>query len=62
MEWGEVPIAFIVTDREIEIRDINLFLRNKLARYKQPREVYFVDQLPRNAANKLVRQALKKYL
>ncbi|WP_152655014.1 o-succinylbenzoate--CoA ligase [Oceanobacillus sp. CFH 90083] len=61
-EWGEIPVAFIVADREMTIAEITAFLKDKLARYKQPKEFYFIDQLPRNAANKLVRQELKKYL
>lgn len=60
-EWGEVPIAYVVTDREMTTDDIISYLSGKLAHYKQPREIHFINQLPRNAANKLVRQELKKY-
>lgn len=61
-EWGEVPVAFVVADSSITSEKITSFLSGKLARYKQPKEIHFVDQLPRNAANKLVRHELKKYL
>ncbi|WP_339178863.1 o-succinylbenzoate--CoA ligase [Oceanobacillus sp. FSL W7-1293] len=60
-EWGEIPVAFVVTDKMITKEEILSFLKDKLARYKQPKEIHFMDQLPRNAANKLVRQALKNY-
>ncbi|GAA0350613.1 o-succinylbenzoate--CoA ligase [Oceanobacillus oncorhynchi subsp. oncorhynchi] len=60
-EWGEIPVAFVVTDKTITKEEILSFLKDKLARYKQPKEIHFMDQLPRNAANKLVRQALKNY-
>ncbi|GIO21161.1 2-succinylbenzoate--CoA ligase [Oceanobacillus oncorhynchi subsp. incaldanensis] len=60
-EWGEIPVAFVVTDKMITKEEILSFLKDKLARYKHPKEIHFMDQLPRNAANKLVRQALKNY-
>ncbi|CEI81516.1 MULTISPECIES: o-succinylbenzoate--CoA ligase [Oceanobacillus] len=60
-EWGEIPVAFVVTDKMITKEEILSFLKDKLARYKHPKEIHYMDQLPRNAANKLVRQALKNY-
>ena len=34
-------------------------MRRHLARYKVPREVIFVDQLPRNATGKIVKRQLR---
>ncbi|WP_080875084.1 o-succinylbenzoate--CoA ligase [Oceanobacillus timonensis] len=61
-EWGEVPVAFVVADDSLTTDAMLSFLRDRLARYKQPKEIYITDELPRNAANKLVRHALKKYV
>ncbi|WP_040979056.1 o-succinylbenzoate--CoA ligase [Oceanobacillus jeddahense] len=61
-EWGEVPVAFVVADEKITTKEVASYLKEKLARYKQPKEIYFISQLPRNAANKMVRQELKKYI
>jgi O-succinylbenzoic acid--CoA ligase len=36
--------------------------RQKLARYKIPKEFIFVDHLPRNAAKKLLRRKLREWL
>ena len=38
--------------------DIKEFVRANLARYKVPREVEFVDRLPRNATGKVLRGEL----
>lgn len=57
-KWGQVPIAFVVMNPSDEgaLRDLSSEL---LARFKQPVSYHFVDQLPRNASNKLVRRELK---
>ena len=34
-------------------------MRTHLARYKVPREVVFVDQLPRNATGKILKRELR---
>lgn len=57
-DWGQVPVAFVVPRGKIAKEEIYRFLQQKLAKYKWPKEIYFVDALPRNAANKLVRHKL----
>ncbi|MFG6119521.1 o-succinylbenzoate--CoA ligase [Thalassobacillus sp. B23F22_16] len=59
-KWGQVPVAFIVADTKGAIReeDVFLFCNSELASYKIPKEIHFVDQLPRNASNKLMRREL----
>jgi O-succinylbenzoic acid--CoA ligase len=39
--------------------ELRAFCAERLARYKIPAHIYFVDSLPRNAAGKLLRRALK---
>lgn len=56
--WGQVPVAFIVKGMEVSMEEIKAYLQTRLAKYKQPKEFYFVKELPRNAANKLVRNRL----
>jgi fatty-acyl-CoA synthase len=58
-EWGCVPVAVIggkSAPKDAEIRD---FLNTHLARYKQPRQIYFVDALPRNAMGKIVTEDVR---
>ncbi|WP_194841456.1 o-succinylbenzoate--CoA ligase [Sporosarcina obsidiansis] len=60
-QWGQVPVAFVVSSSVTE-HELIQFCQQNLARYKLPKEIRFVDQLPRNASNKLMRFELKKWL
>ncbi|WP_066386240.1 o-succinylbenzoate--CoA ligase [Neobacillus mesonae] len=62
--WGQVPVAFIVTKNgeELSSDELKQFCREQLAKYKVPKDFYFTDQLPRNAAKKLLRRTLKEWL
>ena len=60
--WQEVPVAYVVTraGAAIDADAIRQFLDGQLARYKLPREVVFVDSLPRNALGKVQHFRLKE--
>jgi len=62
--WGEVGVAFVVPGAEPPSPDdLAEFLSARLARYKLPREVVFVDALPRTAYGKVVKGELRdRYL
>ncbi len=49
------PLAFVVpkTRREGLERELQAFVRERLEPYKQPREVIFVDALPRTHLGKV---------
>jgi long-chain acyl-CoA synthetase len=57
---GEAVKAFVVAAGGSDLDEDALieFTRDRLARYKCPSKVIFVDELPRNAAGKLLRRAL----
>ena len=58
--WGQVGHAFVVrTDESIAPETITEFCRERLASYKVPATVEFVDSLPRNAAGKIERPTLE---
>jgi O-succinylbenzoic acid--CoA ligase len=63
-QWGQVPIAFIhwkagsLTTEE----QLLTYAAQRLARYKQPKAVYSLEQLPRNSAGKLLRRNLTQFL
>ena len=57
--------AFIVLRRNIAAtsdlaRELQDFVKNRIAPYKYPRRIEFVDQLPKNAAGKVLRYALRE--
>lgn len=60
--WGQVPVAFIVRKETITEHELIEYCRNKLASYKLPKKIKFVDELPRNASNKLLRRTLKNMI
>jgi len=58
---GEAVKAFVVLEDGQQTDEDSLidYVRDYLARYKCPTKVVFVDQLPRNAAGKLIRRELE---
>ena len=61
-KWGEVPVALVVAPGGMEVDAVLRPLRGQLARYKQPKDVVFVDALPRNAMGKVVAADLRAML
>jgi o-succinylbenzoate---CoA ligase len=57
-EWGEVVTAFVVLNCEVDDGELVAHCRERLASYKAPRAIHRLDELPRNAAGKVVRAAL----
>lgn len=60
--WGQIPVAFVLKKDPLTEEKIVQFCSNKLAKYKIPKEIYFVDSIPRNASKKLLRRELRKLL
>ena len=60
--WGERVVAVVVRRPGAEVggEDIIAFCRERLAKYKSPREVVFIDALPRNAAGKVLKRQLRE--
>lgn len=56
--WGQVPVAFVVLQEPITIEKILAHAETQLAKYKLPKEIHFIEALPRNAANKVMRNQL----
>jgi long-chain acyl-CoA synthetase len=62
---GEIPVAFIVLRegsvacRKLE-EDLCGFVAERLTSYKQPRQIHFVDALPRTPSGKILRRELRK--
>jgi fatty-acyl-CoA synthase len=59
-EFGKRLRAFVVAsaDARRDAEEIKLYVKENLARHKVPRDVVFIDELPRNATGKLLRRVL----
>jgi O-succinylbenzoic acid--CoA ligase len=62
--WGQVPVGFVVlqADSSVDEQALKAYTAQRLARYKQPRAIHIVKQLPRNSSGKLLRRELPKLL
>jgi fatty-acyl-CoA synthase len=57
--WGEVGVAFVVAVGEVSEEELVEFVRARLARFKVPKAVRFVDVLPRSGMNKVLKDELR---
>jgi fatty-acyl-CoA synthase len=61
-KWGEVGQAVVVLKQGMALSEEELIghLKTRLAKFKIPRRVVFIDLLPRNAAGKVLKTALRE--
>lgn len=59
--WGEKVVAYAVLKpgQSLTLEELDAHLRDRLAGYKIPRELYILDALPRNASGKVVKTDLR---
>jgi malonyl-CoA/methylmalonyl-CoA synthetase len=57
---GEVPVAYLVSDGELETAELEAVCRVQLASFKVPRRFVKVDSLPRTALGKIQKHLLPK--
>jgi len=60
-EWGETLRAYVVIrdGHAISGAEVADYCRRELADYKRPRQVVFVDELPRNPTGKILKRELR---
>ena len=60
-EMGQRLVAFVVPKpgSSLSTGDVRQYVRSHLARYKIPRQVEFVDRIPRNPTGKVLRKSLQ---
>ena len=60
-KWGESPLAVVVKgDAGLTAEAVIGPCQGRLARYKQPKAVRFVDEIPRNPAGKILKRLLRE--
>ncbi len=57
--FGQIPIAFVVTNSEINSTQIINHCSKKIERYKIPHKILFLDVIPKTDSGKIKRNALK---
>ena len=67
IDAGEIPVAFVtlregfVDSRKLQ-DELCSFVADRLTHFKQPREVHFIDAVPKTASGKILRRELRKAL
>jgi fatty-acyl-CoA synthase len=61
-KWGEAPHAYVVLapGKSATAEEMIEFTRERLAHFKAPREVHFVDALPKTATGKIQKYLLRQ--
>ena len=61
-DFGEAVTAVVVPDGSVDLDEavVQAALAGELAKFKQPKRVYFVDELPRNTMGKVQKNQLRQ--
>ena len=60
-DYGQRLRAFVVRTGEVSEDELRDHVKRNLARFKVPREIVFVDELPRNATGKILKRELAEW-
>jgi fatty-acyl-CoA synthase len=58
--WGTVGKAVVQGDESLSLEDLTAFLDDRLARFKHPHHLAFVDEMPTSGPSKIDRQAVEE--
>ena len=60
-KWLEVPKAYVVLKPDVTLtaEEISQYCAQKMAKFKVPKEIEFIDQLPRNPSGKVLKRELR---
>jgi long-chain acyl-CoA synthetase len=61
---GEVPVAYVLPkeNENITEKELKIYLKNDLANFKMPKNIYIVKDLPMTATGKVLKRKLKEQL
>lgn len=59
-QWGEVGKAVVEGDESLTLSELTEFLDGKLAGFKRPRHLAFIDSMPTSGPSKIDRQAIEE--
>jgi acyl-CoA synthetase (AMP-forming)/AMP-acid ligase II len=58
-KWGEKVVAVVCRRSEVSGEELIAHCRERIASYKKPRHVVFIDALPKNASGKVLKRELR---
>jgi len=60
--WGETPVAVVEINSgcHLDLEEYQDFLKDKLAKFKHPKTLMIVEQLPRNGMGKIEKSVLRR--
>jgi acyl-CoA synthetase (AMP-forming)/AMP-acid ligase II len=58
-KWGEKVVAVVCIRSDVGPEELIAFCRERIASYKKPRHVVFIDALPKNASGKVLKRELR---
>ena len=61
-KWGEAACACVVTREKMDEPSVLRLFEDRLAKFKHPRRVVFLDSLPKNAMGKVQKFELKRLI
>lgn len=59
-DFGEGVVAILVADDNVTVDAVMAGISDKLAKFKQPKKILFVDALPRNTMGKVQKAVMRK--
>ena len=59
-KWGEAVKAIVVSRADVTAEELIAFARERIAGYKLPKTVDFIDMLPRNPSGKILKKDLRE--
>lgn len=60
-KWGESPFAIVVDkNSSLTAGAVMTYCNEKLAGYKRPKRIEFIDQIPRNPSGKILKRVLRE--
>jgi long-chain acyl-CoA synthetase len=59
-EWGEVVVAYVVTQLPVDPAELDALCQQHIARFKRPRHYRFVPSLPKNHYGKVLKTDLRE--
>ena len=64
VKWGEVPLAVLIAndDQRLTSDELENYCQGKLARYKIPRKLEYLDSLPRNPTGKVLKKCIRELM